>query len=303
VGGNRTVVHGCVGSPFLTFKQDTTMTPQALAATSRQALLQQLKLHVTATTHQYSVLLPTNINPQPILYFGDPWTAEFATIGLNPAAAELTWQRWPHASMTDQELDARCVDYFRKPTVPPNDWFDGYELPANTKGPAKALNLLGRSYLNDAVHLDLSPRATVPRSTMAGQLRTGKITKATFNNFVQSFRAMVAADLTWFFSALALCPTLKAAIMAGTVANDARRDYLYQVLQANLPSGYSLTARRELPPKSCGDTALYDLVGTQLNLPILFVSESPSAGRGSTSGMKIANAVQQHLSLLKKLGF
>lgn len=150
--------------------------------------------------------------------------------------------------------------------------------------------------------LDFSPRATISRSTMAGQCKRGKITKATYNQFVRELRDLIAADLSWFVLALTLCPNLKSVIMAGSVTNDPRT-FLDRFLQSHLPSGYSLTPRQPLLSRNYGDTALYDLVGPQLNFPVLFVSESPSGKSGSASGTKISNEVQQNLSLLKKLGF
>ena len=97
--------------------------------------------------------LKSEINPQPIPYFGNPLIAEFATFGVNPPA-KLTWKRWPVANLTVQHLDTRLVEYFRNRTVPAHPWFDGYDKP---------LSILRHSYRSDkadTAHLDLSPRAT-----------------------------------------------------------------------------------------------------------------------------------------------
>ena len=261
----------------------------APTAASRHALLRQVVTGVGATNQQYSILIPSTINPQPILYFSDPLMAEFATFGVNPAAAELTWNRWPKAKMTVEELDSRLVNYFKNPVVPPNDWFDGYEKPSSALGVDKALNLLGHSYRTDTVHLDLSPRATTPRTT-AGK----KLTKPDFKIFVQRFREMVAADIRWFLLALALCRKVKAAIMAGAVTNDPH-DYLDRFLQAHLPPSHSLSLRQPLEPKPYGATALYDFVGPHLNIPVLFVGASPSRD----NGVRLASEVQRNLLTLK----
>jgi hypothetical protein len=242
--------------------------------------------------------LPSNINSQPIPYFGDPLTAEFATFGVVPSAAELTWSRWPQANMTVEQLDTRLVEYFKKPVVPPDDWFDGYERPPNTLGADKALNLLGHSYRNDAVHLDLSPRATVSRSTVARQAREKRITKDDYNGFVERFRELVAADTQWFLAVLALCRNVKAAIMAGSITNDPR-DYFDRFVEAHLPQSHSLALRQCLGPKGRGATALYALVGPQLNIPVLFVSASPSGDKG----VRLASEVQRHLATLRASGF
>jgi len=187
------------------------MTPQALTAASRQALLQQVVTGVNATNPKYSRVAKSGINPQTILYFGDPLLAEFATFGVIPSATELTWERWPKATLTVEELDARLVDYFTNPIVPAHSWFDGYERPLSVTGPDKALNILGHSYRSDTVHLDLSPRATLSPSS------TKKMSKDDRKLFLQEFLQMIAADMQWFLSALALCRNLKGAIMSGSV--------------------------------------------------------------------------------------
>ena len=88
--------------------------------------------------------------------------------------------------------------------------------------------------------------------------------------------------------------------MAGSIANDARRDYLYQVLQMHLPAPYSLKLRLLLENRPYGATALYDLVGPQLDIPVLFVSASPSS---RDKGAKLADEVKRNLSALKQAGF
>ena len=283
------------------------MTPHTSTAASRQALLQQVLTQVNAvntTNQQYAAakLFPPDINHQPLLYFGDPMTAEFATFGANPSARELTWKRWPNPNMTVQELDAWSVSYFNNH---PHPWFGSYEEIRNGASP-KALNLLGRSYRTDTVHLDFSPRATVARSTMGSRLKAKKITRAEYDTFVQRYREMEAADLPWFLSALTLCQNVKAAIMAGSVGNDPKKDYLDILLQdtlhqAHLP--YSLKQRpvQLLEPEECPGraSALCDLVGPNLSIPVLFVSASPSYNRGA----KVARVVQLNLGVLKNAGF
>jgi len=275
---------------------DEVVTPPT--ADLRRALLGQVVTGCKATNHEYARLMSSDINPQPILYFSDPLTAEFATFGINPSAAELRWSRWPEANLTVQQLDTRLVNYFKNPMVPPNDWFDGYEKPSSSLGPDRALNLLRHSYRVDTVHLDFSPRATVARSTVSRQLKEKKITTDDYNSFVERLREMVAADLQWFLSALALCRNVKGAIMAGAVTNDSR-DYLDRFLQAHLPPSHSLKLRRLLESKRrTGGTALYDLLGPQLSIPVLFVSASPS---GDKEGVKLAKEVQKNLGILRRV--
>jgi hypothetical protein len=95
--------------------------------------------------------------------------------------------------------------------------------------------------------------------------------------------------------------------MAGAIANDAGRDYLYQVLQAHLPPPYALNLRcfLEEPRKGAkkpraGATALYDLTGPDLSIPVLFVSKSPSSG---DQGSALADGVKRNLSILRAAGF
>jgi len=179
---------------------------------------------VAATNTEYSDLFVPRRITHPMPFFGDPTTAQFATIGVNPSADEFGSGRWP-SSVTVQELDARCVNYFSNP-VPPNDWFHGYEDPVNKN---KALNILGHSYMRDTVHLDLSPRPTISMGTLSKTpvLRT-------------LFLKMASTDMQWFLSALALCSNLKAAIMSGSVTN---AHYFDEFLRKHMPSGYTLKLR------------------------------------------------------------
>ena len=138
---------------------------------------------------------------------------------------------------------------------------------------------------------------------MGGRLKHKKITEAEHEIFVQRYREMVAADLPWFLSALGLCRNVKAAIMAGTVGKDPKKDYLDTLLQEHLPPLYSLKLRQCFEAnKKYGATALYDLTGPTLNIPVFFVSASPSYQKGG-KGVRLAKEVQQNLCILKKAGF
>ena len=156
---------------------------------------------------------------------------------------------------------------FRSPAHP---WFDGYE---------KCLNILGHSYQTNAVHLDLSPRAT---KAMRSADRT-------------LFLQMIAADMQCFLSALALCGNLKAAVMSGSVTG---KYYFDEFLTAHLPSAYSLKIRTRLGHGPRGATALYDLTGPGLNVPVFFCGTSPSGDRG----VRLAGEIRRNLTLLKAAG-
>lgn len=238
----------------------------------RHTLLQGIMTSVNATNHKYSTLMKPGINPQPIPYFGDPLTARVATFGVNPSATELTWARWPMAGLTWQQLDARLVNYFRNPAAPPHPWFDAYE---------RVFKKLSHSYRTDAVHLDLSSRATKSMGSVDPK----------------AFIEMVVADMGWFLSALALAKNLKAAIMSGSVT---KKYYFDEFLRAHLPPSHRLTLRQALETKPRGATALYDLVGPGFKIPVFFVGTSPSS---RTGGTRFVSEVDRNLAALQAAGF
>jgi hypothetical protein len=218
---------------------------------ARLDLLRQVIADQDNTQAKFLALLRHDVNAHPLLYFGDPLSARFATFGVNPSAAEFTRSRWPKATLTTAELDKRSVEYFKNPEVQAHPWFHGYET---------ALNLLGHSYKSDAVHLDLSPRAT---KSMESVDRT-------------QFLQMIESDMKWFLRSLALCSNLKAAIMSGSVTG---KYYFDEFLLAKLPKPFSVQLRTRFDLKRRGATALYDLSGPNLNLPVLFCCKSPSGDK------------------------
>jgi hypothetical protein len=111
------------------------------------------------------------------------------------------------------------------------------------------------------VHLDLSPRAT---KSMGSVDRT-------------QFLQMIESDLKWFLRSLGFCHNLKAAIMAGSVTG---RYYFDEFLLAKLPKPFAITQRIRFELKPRGATALYDLRGPNLNVPVLFCCKSPSGDEG-----------------------
>jgi hypothetical protein len=245
--------------------RDQRMAFSALLA--RQILLAQIVTNMSATNGQYTSLLTPNPNTYSLPYWGDPSTAQIATFGVNPSAKEFVAGRWPNA-LTIAQLDDRCVRYFVN-SVPPHAWFSGYE---------KALNILGHSYREDSLHLDLSPRATRAMRAVNGPL----------------FRQMIAADMTWFLSVLALSSSVKGAIMCGSVTN---RFYFDEFLCKHLPSNYRLKPRT--PRSGRGSTAIYDFSGPGFAMPVLFCGTSPS-GDG---GVRIVNEVRTLLPQLRAAGF
>jgi hypothetical protein len=93
---------------------------------------------------------PNNTYPPsqwPIPFFGNPATAQVATIGVNPSSDEFDEQRGWASVTTTRQWKLRLRDYFRHP-VPPHEWFEPWRT---------GLAVLGLSYEDgSAVHLDLS---------------------------------------------------------------------------------------------------------------------------------------------------
>jgi len=219
---------------------------------ARLDLLKAAAEGLNETEARFTSLLRTGVNTHPLLYFGDPISARFATFGVNPSAAEFTPSRWPKSTMSNEELDKRSVDYFKNPDVPPHPWFDGYE---------KALKQLGHSYKTDTVHLDLSPRATKSMGSVDRK----------------QFLQMIESDMKWFLQSLGLCRDLQAVIISGSVTG---KYYFDEFLLAKLTNPFGFKLRTQLGAQKRGATALYDISGPNLNVPVLFCCKSPSGDKG-----------------------
>jgi hypothetical protein len=241
---------------------------------SRIALLDQVISDVTRTGPQFADLMRADVTTSPIPYFGDPCSAVVATIGVNPSATEFSFhaRRWQPMPKSGEALNNVLSGYFTNPTVGPHEWFKGW---------ADCLEILNCPYDRDAVHLDLSPRAT--RSM--GQVP--------YDRFLE----MVVHDLPWFFSALRLCPRLKAVLMAGAVT---KKFYMNEFMSRYAKNGFAFTLARRLEAQSRGSTALYRLTGPGIDLPVFFYRRGPSARGG---GASLATAITQHLKELKEAGF
>ena len=71
---------------------------------NRHSLLTRTVQSIAATNSQYSVLFRPAIVTHPILYFGNPTSARFATFGVNPSADEFGGGRWP-VTLTVNQLE------------------------------------------------------------------------------------------------------------------------------------------------------------------------------------------------------
>jgi hypothetical protein len=92
-----------------------------------------------------------NIKINPIPFFGDLENAEILTLGVNPSPTEFDEVRCWKPKMEAKELSFRLVNYFRLQNPPFHDWFTPLET---------ILRHNNCSYLSNAAHIDLSPRAT-----------------------------------------------------------------------------------------------------------------------------------------------
>jgi GNAT superfamily N-acetyltransferase len=239
---------------------------------ARVSLLESLMKTFASTKATTYLRLQPDVATHPIPYFGDPGTAVIGTIGVNPSDGEFRGRGWP-GTLDSAALEDRLTSYFKAET-PQHPWFRGWE---------RVLNLLGHSYIRDAVHLDLSPRATVRMSEADPAL----------------FRQMVAHDMNWFLSCLEVSPHLKCLMMAGGVTNI----YISQFLRRYLPPGYSIAAGPTLPFSGAraGAAKFFILRTPKREIPVFFYGVSPSKDRGR--GDVLVNEVEKHLDALKAAGF
>ncbi len=242
------------------------------SSSARLELLEAMLKDIKRSDDQFASLYRKGVPKVPILYFGNPSTATFATIGLNPSSDELTVKRWPEEHMSLVELDKRCAGYFHNNSVEAHKWFDGYERMANEPGPEMALNFLGHTYRDDTVHVDLSPRGTLSPSAARRMIKEDRMA------FLSIFASMISRDLTWCLKALSIGGNIRAAIMSGAVTNEF---YLNEFLQTHLPPEYSLSRRLVLTPNGRKSTVVYDLAGPSLDIPVLFVCRSPAKDKGA----------------------
>jgi hypothetical protein len=215
-------------------------------------------------------------------FFGCADSALYATVGLNPSPAEFQDGRWPASALPLSEHLGRLLNYFENPKVPYYDsWFGCWE---------RALGHLGRSYFRDTIHLDLSPRATIPLRSCPDK---------------RLFVKMVAADINSFFAFLEHVPQIRGLLVAwsgcGITLNDkVGAMYLDRIIrESGEKLGFKLVALDVLQ-RSGPKIALYRLSRPKGDtLPVFFCGASPS----SNSREDLGKAVQQRAALLKRTGF
>jgi len=111
--------------------------------------------HVAETSDQFTPLMEQGIMTYPIPFFGNLSRARVVTMGLNPSNKEFTANRGWFADMSPDVIAERLTSYFESTTLLPHPWFKRW---------SEALTHINASYESNAVHLDLSPRATYPVS-------------------------------------------------------------------------------------------------------------------------------------------
>jgi hypothetical protein len=207
--------------------------------------------YVRLTAPRYAALRKSYLVTHPITCFGNPAKARVVTVGLNPSDGEFEKGKWPEEEISHTELATRCEEYFSDPPTH-HKWFNPW---------IEGLSKLEMSYSN-AVHLDLSPRATRPVSEF----------KQAWEQTL--FLEMVERDLWTFFGSLELCRHAEWILMAGTVTGEY---YINEFLHRYAPDyGYRLDPPFTRIPGD-GKTCFHTLTGRGRSLPVFFCSVSPSA--------------------------
>jgi hypothetical protein len=188
-------------------------------------------------------LFRNDVQHHPIPFFGNPINAEVVTIAVNPSSTEFApWRNWGSERLPAGTLASRLVGYFRSTKPKPHPWFAEIE---------EALNVIGCSYTSNAVHLDLSPRAT---RSMRSFLRPGKR---------RDFLTMLKNDVKWLAQIFALIQKPKLVMLIGSVIDerDPRGvgigDFLSRYA-SDLWNG--ILAGLRWPQKSCSKALLADRV-------------------------------------------
>jgi hypothetical protein len=228
-------------------------------------LMEQLLQHLSATEAAHISNRKRGVVTHPIPFFGDLPNATVATVGLNPSATEFTGGRWP-AEIAPAVLTRRLIDYFKRQ---PHPWFADW---------SEALSLIGASYGCNAVHVDVSPRATV---------NAGGVTNEA------AFRAMLCADLPWMIRFLRLAPKLRLILMAGTATGNL---YMNEFVAKNLVPSLGRLEGSLARPRGRAKVKHHVLDIGDRRIPVYFCSSSPSDRRHP--GLLLAR-VRQNADLLR----
>jgi len=206
---------------------------------------------VETTNAKYAINFKHNVKTHPIPFFGNPESAKIITVGVNPSATEFEPKReWP-ANLSATELESRLKLYF-KSNIPAHSWFSKWE---------RCLNILGCSYVANAAHLDLSPRATIAMGSVPDK---------------SLFLEMVREDLSWFLRFLEYFRSAKLILFAGSVTN---RFYMFKCLSdyfVTANNGHQLFGNTAPKKGHSAWTRRFTLSTPSRMIPMFFCSSSPS---------------------------
>jgi hypothetical protein len=246
-----------------------------------QKFIEAVILDVNATRHFSAENEKSSKRSYEAPFFGSPNDALVATVGLNPSPTEFERGRWPAPPLSSEIHLERLVKYFCPSAQASHNWFATWEL---------ALHHIGRSYSRDVVHLDLSPRPTIPVSRCPNRVLFGH---------------MVDSDIKWFFSMLSELTALRGLLVAGSTyrmnsRGNASAIYLDKVIQIAAPRFGFVLSEKKVLDTSAPIASCYWLTGShKRRIPVFFCGSSPS----SRSRAALIARVRQHSELLKSAGF
>jgi hypothetical protein len=236
--------------------------------------------YVEFTQAKYAPLLKSNVPTHPICCFGNPAQARVITIGVNPSVGEFDDHRWAAEAMSHNALAERCRTYFAAGApAAPHSFFTPWR---------EALACLDVTYeAGQAVHLDLSPRAT----------RYIRELRDAFEK--ELFLEMVQRDLWTFFGTLDLCSDARLILIAGSVTG---KYYINEFLQRFAPDhGWALAGafdrRQHTGP---GTTTRHELQNSNRDLPVFFCSCGPAAANPALLTTRICDNAPALIELLEQ---
>lgn len=215
------------------------------------SLVDDVFAHAKKPNADYAVNARRGVVGHPIPFFGDPVTAQALTVGVNPSAEEFAATRWPN-EISAERLCRRLQQYFQQREAPAHPWFTKW---------AEVLSPLGYDYTRNLAHLDISPRATMSMGSAPDQA---------------AFVRMLEADAGWMFRLLPLCANVRMMFLAGAVS---KKEYMFEFLRRVAPRfDFSLEMQRFVTTETKRQSPrLLRLCGRGVNLPVFFVSNSPSS--------------------------
>ena len=242
------------------------------ASKAEQNLVRMALQIVTETTSQYSDLMPLRLC-RPVPFFGPIECAKVITFGLNPSTTEFTKKRnW--SRVTDAELPDELVNYWTNEDRTPHEWFQPWQT---------VLSELGVSYISDAAHIDLSPRAT---NCCKGELKA-------------QFIEMLRTDAGIWIEGLRIARECRLILAAGSATNDPKRGYINQFISEMLSAGAGVRLRDHWSRKQsgAGQTA-HNMICLHegREIPFFFCSTGPTVRKGTV----LIEACRANIAALKK---